>query len=366
MQIKLIQYENDKRNPATSGAYTFMPEEPAVDFNRGQLKWIRVEQGPLRSRVCVNMEIFMHCVEIFPTVNKHKKLKYPLIHVWNVVDLRKTHNYELAMLVQSDIQNKDIIHSDLNGFQYIKRKRHEKLTLQGNVYPMPSGAFIQDSKLRFSVLTAQALGVASLENSHIQVFLDRHLDQDDNLGLSEPINDNIVFSSRFVLFFEKVKRDLDSVASDFPSLMHSWLSNELLYPVVKLLHTNSDHETVNEMSFSSKKYPCDLHLVNMRTMQTESEEPKKNEVGLMLHRMVYDDCPNSFLHLSSFFYYECKFSNKYQFEDFFAFVGYQTSSLVVKSTLLTLNNYTSTLINKYDDIISRLEPMHINAFLVNF
>lgn len=97
-----------------------------------------------------------------------------------MVDLRRSHNLELAMHISTDIKNEGYVHTDLNGFQYIKRKNYDKLKIQGNVYPMPSGAFIQDTNKRLNILTGQPLGVASLDPSSIQVFLDRRLDQDDN------------------------------------------------------------------------------------------------------------------------------------------------------------------------------------------
>jgi alpha-mannosidase II len=289
--------------------------------------------------------------------------------VWNVVDLRSSHNFELAMRVHTDIQNNDILHSDLNGFQYMTRKRHDKLTLQGNVYPMSSGAYIQDSKLRFSVLSAQSLGVASLVNSQIQVFLDRHLDQDDNLGLSEAINDNLIVSSQFIMFFEAVRGRIESSASaDFPSLLSSLLSNGLLYPIVKLVVTNGNFEMVNEMAFSSKKYPCDLHLVNMRSMQTQREEPRRNEVGLILHRMVYDDCSHAFIGLPRYIMKNCMNSLEFKFQDFFEFLGSAYKSMRVSNRLLTFRKkrVSTSLIQKDDFVLKLIEPMQIEAFLVNF
>jgi len=126
------------------------------------------------------MTLLLHCVNIFPTIDKIKNVKYPIMHVWNMVDLRRSHNLELAMHISTDIKNERFVHTDLNGFQYVKRKYYEKLKIQGNVFPMPSGAFIQDSNKRLNILTGQPLGVASLDTSSIQVFLDRRLDQDDN------------------------------------------------------------------------------------------------------------------------------------------------------------------------------------------
>ncbi len=389
-KIKLIKY-GTTRAQEKSGAYLFLPDGPAVDVEPSLLNWIRVEEGALRNRVCVHMTLVMHCIELLPTINKAKNFKIPVFSAWNVVDLRKSHNYELAMHVETSVDNKDVLYTDLNGFQYTKRKRYDKLTLQGNVYPMPAGAFIQDSNMRFNLLTAQPLGVASLEPSRIQVFLDRRLDQDDNRGMEQAMNDNVIVSNRFVLFFEVLNsvtasndKITDSAASLFPSLMSSWLSNDLLYPVVKLLLYKSS-VTVQARKFSSKKFPCDLHLVNMRTMQNENEEPLKNEVGLILHRNVYEDCPSApFVQLSSYLVGECDNDeySKFKFQDFFEFLDtkvldqnkqdkliYETMN--VRQTILTLANLDNESrltkqLKRSDYVLNSIQPMQIEAFRIKF
>ena len=71
------------------------------------------------------------------------------LHVRNVVDVRKGFkNQEIAMRIVSDIQSGDKFYTDLNGFQMQERTTYSKLPLQGNFYPMPTMAFIQDSHKR--------------------------------------------------------------------------------------------------------------------------------------------------------------------------------------------------------------------------
>jgi hypothetical protein len=46
----------------------------------------------------------------------------------------------------------------------IRRKTYDKLPLQGNVYPMPTMAYIEDDYMRFTILAAQPSGVACLKS----------------------------------------------------------------------------------------------------------------------------------------------------------------------------------------------------------
>jgi alpha-mannosidase II len=373
-KIKLAKYGTTQAREK-SGAYLFLPDGPAIDVDSGLRSWVRVETGPLRTRVCVNMTLVMHCVEILPTINKAKGFKIPYVNVWNVVDLRKSHNYELIMLVQTKIDSGDTLYTDLNGFQYTKRRRHAKLTLQGNVYPMPTGAFIQDSKLRFNILTGQPLGVASLESSQIQVFLDRRLNQDDNRGMEQSMDDNIVVANRFVMFFDSINTaatNAESAALNFPSLMSTWLSNDLLYPVVKLVAVNENAAAISpSLTFTQKKYPCDLHLINMRTMQNGvSEEPMSGEVGLIFHRVSFEDCASGpFVQLSNYIHSDCSSDeySKFKFEDFFQFMDKSAEKMSLESTLLTLaKNTTLAFLKKSDYLLNHIQPMHIEAFKVRF
>ena len=377
-KINLIKYGTTAAREK-SGAYLFLPDGPAKYVEESFNQWIRVEQGELRSRVCVDMLLALHCVEIFPTINQAKGFKIPFANVWNVVDIRKTHNYELAMLVHTNVKNEDVIYTDLNGFQYTKRKRYDKLTIQGNVFPMPTGAFIQDSNLRFNIMTAQPLGVASLANSQMQVFLDRRLDQDDNLGMEQAMNDNVVASNRLILFFDTINSvtssndKIESVASNFPSLMSTWLSSDLLYPTVKLL---LDKESRNagpiafNRTFTTRKYPCDLHLVNLRTMQGDNEEPMANQVGLILRRVVFEDCLGApFVQLPGYVHANCdnEIYTRFKFLDFFTFLDESVEKMQVESTLLTLaKNTTLSRLKKTDYVLNFVQPMQIEAFKILF
>lgn len=68
------------------------------------------------------------------------------------------------MRLCTSIDNKDtVFYTDLNGFQLIRRQTYSKIPLQGNFYPMPTMAMLQDSNRRLTLLSAQPLGVAALK-----------------------------------------------------------------------------------------------------------------------------------------------------------------------------------------------------------
>ena len=101
----------------------------------------------------------------------------------------------------------------------------DKLTTQGNFYPMPSYMFLQDTTSRVTLLSGQPLGVSSREAGmtplslpllllhvttytvtlHVgimEVVLDRKLLKDDSRGLGHGVTDNKVTLSSFRLLVE--------------------------------------------------------------------------------------------------------------------------------------------------------------------
>ena len=68
------------------------------------------------------------------------------------------------MRLKSSINNDmGTFYTDLNGFQLTRRKTYSKIPLQGNFYPMPTAAVLQDNNNRLTLSTGQPLGVGSLK-----------------------------------------------------------------------------------------------------------------------------------------------------------------------------------------------------------
>ncbi len=130
---------------------------------------------------------------------------------------------------------------------------------------MPSGAFIQDSSKRLNILSGQPLGVASQDQSSLQVFLDRKLDQDDNRGMEQAVDDNVLTSSKFLVFFEEINEDNfgKSLAKNHPSLLSQILSFHLINPIIRLVSTvkvSSTFKSNVKLAGESNLFPCDLRL----------------------------------------------------------------------------------------------------------
>ncbi|CAJ0939244.1 unnamed protein product, partial [Mesorhabditis belari] len=183
--------------------------------------------------------------------------------------------------------------TDLNNLQMIRRRRMlDKLPLQAHFYPMPGSAYIEDSNTRMTLIGAQALGVSSLKNGWLEVMLDRRLQQDDNRGLQQPLLDNRVTISNFRLLLEPIvapTKDLESSPMGHLSSTAHHHSLKLHYPWIKVLTKDAPKSKVQGLSAS---FPCDHHLVTLRTMvgptdyQNNLQVKARPEAALIVHRWV--------------------------------------------------------------------------------
>ncbi|KAM7508098.1 hypothetical protein LguiA_018551 [Lonicera macranthoides] len=180
---------------------------------------------------------------------------------------------ELIVRYKTDIDNKRIFYSDLNGFQMSRRETYDKIPLQGNYYPMPSLAFIQGSNgQRFSVHTRQSLGAATLKDGCLEIMLDRRLVRDDGRGLGQGVMDNRPMNVLFHILIESNISYTSSPSSNpypmSPSLLSHLIGAHLNYPLHAFLAKDPQEISVQPppRSFSplSAPLPCDLHVVNFK------------------------------------------------------------------------------------------------------
>ncbi|KAL1538616.1 Alpha-mannosidase 2x [Salvia divinorum] len=180
---------------------------------------------------------------------------------------------EIITRYKTDMNNKRIFYTDLNGFQMSRRETYDKIPLQGNYYPMPSLAFMQDvNGERFSIHTKQSLGVASLKNGWLEIMLDRRLMSDDGRGLGQGVMDNRPMNVVFHILFEpNISSPADPVSNprpSSPSLLSHVVGAHLNYPIHGFIAKSPEPISVQPppRSFSplTASLPCDLHILNFK------------------------------------------------------------------------------------------------------
>ncbi|XP_022090706.1 alpha-mannosidase 2-like [Acanthaster planci] len=255
--------------------------------------FVRVVRGPLLSEVYVSFNMVSHHV----TIKESAGVDSRVLDIRNVVDIRSVRNQELIMRLKSNVQNPDrIYYTDLNGFQLQQRKTLDKLPLQANYYPMPSMAFLESSDTRLSLLTNHPSGVASLQPGWFDVVLDRRLNQDDSRGVQQGVLDNKITALSYQILLERTDATNQSPPqpAGFSSLLGQAASLSLDHPLY--IHTalpesqEPSGQLLPEYQMLDEAFPCDMHLLNLRTRVQQSEVmvEAKREAFLLLHRMGFD------------------------------------------------------------------------------
>ncbi|XP_015879233.3 alpha-mannosidase 2 [Ziziphus jujuba] len=208
---------------------------------------------------------------------------------------------ELIVRYKTDIDNKRIFYSDLNGFQMSRRETYGKIPLQGNYYPMPSLAFMQGSNgQRFSVHTRQSLGAATLEDGWLEIMLDRRLLRDDGRGLGQGVMDNREMNVIFHIVLESnISTTSNPVSNPLPlnpSLLSHQVGAHLNYPLHAFIAKKSQELSVQPpppKSFSplAASLPCDLHIVSFkvpRPIKYSQQPHEDSRFVLILQRRNWD------------------------------------------------------------------------------
>ena len=123
------------------------------------------------------------------------------------------------------------------------------------------------------------------------MIMDRKLMQDDHRGLEQGVGDNVVTPETCVIALEDWSRKKKLPESlSYPSLTAHRMSWELLHPFRSMsLKTGQDVALKFHVSpLKQRTWPCDLRLLNLRSVQDRSKVEASDEVALLLHRVGYD------------------------------------------------------------------------------
>uniref|UniRef100_A0A8D2NFB1 mannosyl-oligosaccharide 1,3-1,6-alpha-mannosidase n=1 Tax=Zonotrichia albicollis TaxID=44394 RepID=A0A8D2NFB1_ZONAL len=294
MKVEFAWYGTTS-NRDKSGAYLFLPDGDAKPYIFTDPPTIRVAHGTIFSEVVCFFHHVTHTMRLY----KVQGLEGQSLEVSNIVDIRGEYNRELAMRISSDINSQNRFYTDLNGYQIQPRQTMSKLPIQANIYPMTTMAYIQDVGVRLTLHSAQSLGVASLKNGQLEVIMDRRLMQDDNRGLGQGVQDNKITANVFRLLLERrhgTDVNEEKAPVSFPSLLSHMTSLFLNHPLIPMT-TNADSgvpELISSFAPLVSSLPCDMHIVNLRTIQAKVDTKPSDEAALILHRKGFD----------------CKFSNR--------------------------------------------------------
>lgn len=212
------------------------------------------------------------------------------INIRNVIDFEtppKNRETEMFMRLQTDILNGDPpeFYTDLNGHQMIKRTKIKRIGIEGNYFPITTMAYIEDAAHRLTLLVNHAQGAASYQPGWLEVMLDRRTLYDDSRGMGEGLLDNRRTVIKHWLLFEDINGERDEYSK--PSIFANHLSNALNYPVNMFLVDGSEEEIkmTPEVRLVSQSFPCDLHLLNLRTSHDQKLQhfPTNNSL-MVLHR----------------------------------------------------------------------------------
>lgn len=161
----------------------------------------------------------------------------------------------------------------------------ERIGIEGNYYPLTTQAFIQDGRRRLSLLVAHAQGAAAWQPGWLEVMLDRRTLYDDSRGMGEGVVDNKKTLMRYwLLLEEQSSNDIETDVLPRPSLFAQHLSNELIYPANVFVSETPVPPT--GLSLFDKPFPCDLHLVNLRTLSDLAQFPSRSAL-LVAHRQGF-------------------------------------------------------------------------------
>ena len=295
--VEFLSYgSNINSKDDRSGAYLFIPNGPAKQFSDMNNPKIVMFRGKLISKICARFKYLTHCSSLAHT----DSLQAQSLHFENFIDLNAD-NEEVVMRLETSVLSKDAnyFYTDLNGFTVQRRKYYDKLGIQGNFYPMPTLAFIEDSNTRISLHSKQSLGVGSLLNGCLEVMLDRRPMLDDSRGLEQGVTDNKATVEKFSLLVEFTKKGFENPNSElsFPSLLSHFVREALQNPISKLISKqtarNVDFNSPLQVSTLTAPLPCDLQIVNMRGLK-QTENSINTDVALIMHKFLFNcELPNT-------------------------------------------------------------------------
>ena len=258
---------NDK-----SGAYIFLPLQHSSTIASHNVT-LKLSLGPVKSSV--TMEYSPNLRQTISLLHSVSNVSRGVI-IDTFVDIRPYRNFEISLKVNTGAGN--VFYTDSNGLQMMRRKYRQKMTLQGNFYPITSLVYVQaDSKHRLNFISNRCHGV-SVQKGSLEMMLDRRLQQDDWRGLNEGVLDNKPLHTRVLLVPEEVAEDYGAKKAELPSSLVNEASLMYNNPPIALAF-NNDTNTVNGIpngfnnpSLIPSSLPRGIFLISLKVLKRKASE----------------------------------------------------------------------------------------------
>ena len=281
--------------PTESGAYLFKPtSNSATELFTSRKPTITVFKGTASSTIQVNYTDISYEVKLH---NSHTPIG-AAVELKLLIDLEGKsvfNDREVVLRISTPIRNtasKDdgqqyrTFYVDSNGFTMLQRHFIPETGVEGNYYPMTTGAFIEDASARFTVLSSSSHGVTSPEDGTIEIMLDRRIIEDDKRGLSQGITDNLPVELSFWLVFER-SNSAEASNKDYLGKLSPLADSLLLQlnypPVVTYSYKGGNEVGVNQYLVAPGLL-CEHFLLNLRTLPlTTNFSTPSNSSLLLLH-----------------------------------------------------------------------------------
>lgn len=224
---------------------------------------------------------------------------------------------------------------------------------------------MQDDKVRFSLLTTHAQGAASYEPGQLEVMLDRRTLYDDYRGMGEGIVDSRLTRHKFWVVIEDMPVVTKPKKYQVPSLLTNYLANGLRYPPTIYFVENFENppQLKNKaLLLENGAWPCDVHLINFRTLSEEQLQLFPSSSALMVLQRQGFDCSVNNRQDIDLLSGVCPF--QHQGLGKVNFNKLHLSSLETTSLTGILPGHRRKQLKSFNDIT--IEPMELLTFNVTF
>ena len=185
------------------------------------------------------------------------------------VDIRSRNNGELwtSYRLEGIDSNQQQLCADVHGLQYECHSPRFSAPLQAQFYPMPTMAWQEDARTRFSWVSAQPTGIANLQTG-LTIMLDRCGNRDDARGLGQGVTDPRPATLKFEAMVETLRPGAMEAAfgppyEGFPSLRAITARTRTLNPIIELDGSLEHTRKVDEIRQRLPQWnPHETHWTN--------------------------------------------------------------------------------------------------------